>query len=53
MVAMKMDRVVVHAEVDQADADSFPCRTMTGVLAGPDFPLKVSQLNSIFMELER
>src|SRR6266849_5017412 len=26
-----------------------PCRTISGVLAGPDFPLKVSQLNSMFM----
>ena len=46
---MQVNRVVVHAQVDDADAHALARFTSIGVVAGPALPLKVSQLYSIAM----
>jgi hypothetical protein len=54
LLAMEVHRVVVHpSQVEEPDPDPLPALrfTMRGVVAGPAFPLIVSQLNSIAMVL--
>lgn len=50
LVAMKMDWMMVHTEVDESDADSLPVPHNQRSVGWTGFPFKVSQLNSIFME---
>ena len=51
LVAMKVNGMVIHPEIHQADANPVAELASIGVVAGPDLPFIVSQLNSMASEL--
>jgi len=40
LIAMKMNRVVIHAEIDEAETHGLRAARMSGVVAGAERPVK-------------